>query len=633
VPFERLALDPRREASLSTDGLHLIIQQRCHATRKQHEWLIGTLCQLGQATPEQRVLARDSEDERLAEQLHRSEAHVPDGLPQHSDVERAAANGIHLVGRVHLVQPHRDMAPTGGELADDTGQCAEGRGRGKANVQDPRLARRHPRRRFDRLSDIGQRAPGGGEESRTGRCEGNARRTGEERRADTGLELANLLAKRGLGEGQARCGTGEAQVLSDCDEVAEVSKFNVHLLHTCQLWKRALPYIGLLPLLAQSWLVAMRIHLDHARCSVLPEAARRAIVDTLERTADGSAAGLEACVDAARDALAGLIGATPEEIALTQNASHAANVVINGIAWRQADNVIVTDLCYRSIAHALLRLRDERGVAVRVVPTEGWRVSPEAVFEHIDARTRLVIVEHAPVWCGVVQPVEAIGAALAGSGALFAVNATQSAGQLPLDVRDLHCAFLFGTSRKWLRGPRGLGFLYVRRDLIPTLRPAIVGYPAARWAGADAMTITDGIERFRVADQPYALFAGFAASVSIARERGIEAIAAANAELGGYMRCLLADTDGVELYDADTGTTGTVPFNIAGLTADDAVRTLAGAGIRVSVIYAEYARWSLERLGVDSLIRASAHWLNTTHDVDCLTDAAGRLANGVTLTT
>jgi cysteine desulfurase / selenocysteine lyase len=377
----------------------------------------------------------------------------------------------------------------------------------------------------------------------------------------------------------------------------------------------------------------MGIHLDHARCSALPDAALRAIVDTLERTADGSAAGLEACVDAARDALAGLIGATPEEIALTQSASHAANVVINGIAWRQTDNVIVTDLCYRSIAHALLRLRDERGVAVRVVPTEGWRVSPEAVLERVDARTRLVMVEHAPVWCGVVQPVEAIGAALAGSGALFAVNATQSAGQLPLDVRGLHCAFLFGTSRKWLRGPRGLGFLYVRRDLIPTLRPAIVGYPAARWARTDALTITDGIERFRVADQPYALFAGFAASVSIARERGIEAIAAANTELGGYMRRQLADTNGVELYDADTGTTGTVPFNIAGLMADDAVRALAGAGIRVSVIYAEYARWSLERLGVDSLIRASAHWLNTTQDVERLTEAAQCLADGVTLVT
>jgi cysteine desulfurase/selenocysteine lyase len=150
----------------------------------------------------------------------------------------------------------------------------------------------------------------------------------------------------------------------------------------------------------------------------------------------------------ARAALAGLIGASLDELAIIQSASYGINVIVNGMGWHKGDNVIIPDVAYRSIAQALLRLRDEREIELRVVATQDLLLDPAAVLAVVDNRTRLVVVDHLPVFCGVPQPIAEIGRLLADSPALFAVNATQSVGQLPVDVKEFRCDFLFGTSRK-----------------------------------------------------------------------------------------------------------------------------------------------------------------------------------------
>jgi cysteine desulfurase/selenocysteine lyase len=367
--------------------------------------------------------------------------------------------------------------------------------------------------------------------------------------------------------------------------------------------------------------------LDSARCSLLPADAVRAIVGVLEAEKMGDRIDLEGCVSSLRQELAGLIGAAHDEVAITQSASHSFNTIVNGLRWNEGDNVVVTDHCYRSTAHALLRLRDERGVALHVAATTDWRVQPDDIADLVDERTRLVIVEHVPLWCGVPQPVEEIGRRLRESAALFVVDAAQSAGQLPLDVIRLHCAFLLGTSRKWLRGPRGVGFLYVAREFINTLRPEVLGYPAASWTSTDSIALVDGIDRLRVADQAYASYAGLTASVAYARALGIDMIAAHNAALGKCCRDRLHGIDRVVLYDYASGATGTVPFNIRGVSAVEVAAALERAGIRVSVIYAENARFSFERLGVESLVRVSLHAFNDEDDIDRLVRAVCQLAH------
>lgn len=142
----------------------------------------------------------------------------------------------------------------------------------------------------------------------------------------------------------------------------------------------------------------------------------------------------EALLDARRS-LAALLDCDAAEMAITQSASYAANAIVNGLAWRPGDNVVWTDVDYRSTPLALFRLRDERGVAVRMVRAQGWQLDPQAVLAAVDQRTRLVIVPVLPTFCGVLQPVEEIGARLQGTTALDAVNATQAVGQIALSVR------------------------------------------------------------------------------------------------------------------------------------------------------------------------------------------------------
>jgi len=370
------------------------------------------------------------------------------------------------------------------------------------------------------------------------------------------------------------------------------------------------------------------LYVNHARISPAPPSVVTAIEDQLRRESirGWSRDEEQAVVVDVRSVLAELIGAEAEEIALVQSATWAFNLLVNGLRWRPDDNVVVTDLLYRSIAHVLLRLRDEQQVSLRVVASEGLRFDPDSVASCVDEHTRLVVVPILPLFCGVPQPVAALRALFRSSDTFLVLNATQAAGQLPIDVRALGCDFLFGTSRKWLRGPRGLGFLYIRRSLIPTLRPSFVGYPAASWLADDHVRFADNIDRFRVGDYPYALLCGLAAAVRLAIATGIEQIASRNAYLGSLCRDRLASVGGVTVHDAREGVTGTVPITIAGLDADAVVHQLADHGVLTCALYEEDARLAFRKLGVPSLVRISLHHVNTVEDVERLSQTIEQIA-------
>jgi cysteine desulfurase / selenocysteine lyase len=339
--------------------------------------------------------------------------------------------------------------------------------------------------------------------------------------------------------------------------------------------------INVVSLRAETGVSEALTYLNSARISPCPQPTLQAVEEALEIEYregwnDGQA---DAVMTKLRSALAQLINGTPEEISIIQSASYGINVIVNGLCWRQGDNVIIYDLVYRSVAQALMRLRDEKEIELRVVATEELLLDPAAVIAAVDERTRLVVVDHLPVFCGVPQPVAEIGKLLADTPALYAVNATQSVGQLPVDVKAFCCDFLFGTSRKWLRGPRGLGFLYVNQPLIGKLRPTNMGYPAGRWIDCEEYEIASGIDRLHLGDYPYALLAGLTESVRYARSIGIENIAERNRKLGGQCRQALSQVPGLQLYDSTQGLTGTVPFNLRGVGALGTVKGLLKEGI------------------------------------------------------
>lgn len=361
-----------------------------------------------------------------------------------------------------------------------------------------------------------------------------------------------------------------------------------------------------------------RCFLNSARVSLMPARTAAALHSAIAKEYHtGWAEGRQELVlESTREALASLVNASPAEIVMTQSASYGINLLVNGLAWRAGDSVVVTDLTYRSVAQSLFRVRDVHGVELRIVrSSEELRVDPSQVLASVDTTTRLVVVPMLPVFCGVPQAVAEIGALLAETPTLFVVNATQALGQMPIDVRALRCDFLFATSRKWLRGPRGLGFLFVERSRISQIRPTYLGYPAGVWTDLASYELAPGIDRLYLGDYPYALLSGLIEAIRYARELGLHQIEARNRLLGLICREALSELGHVELYDREGGMTGTVPFNVKGIDASEVVRRLAAQGIVTCTLEENNALLAFRRLRQRALVRASIHYFNNEEDV------------------
>lgn len=368
------------------------------------------------------------------------------------------------------------------------------------------------------------------------------------------------------------------------------------------------------------------VYLNHARQSPCPRSVLAAMHARQELESHAGWVEDDGFVLDARTAVADLIRASADEVAITQSATHAFNLIVNGLDWHAGDNVVVTDLAYRSMMVALLRVCHTRAIDLRVVSSHDLLLDPDDFRRVLDARTRLVLVPMIPTFCGVAQPVAAIGDVVrAVSDAHIVMNATQALGQVAIDVRALHCDFLFATSRKWLRGPRGAGVLFVRRELIPTLDCTNIGYRAATWTGPREYVVAASIDRLHAGDHSAVLFAGLHAAARHAAEVGIPEVHARDTELARYARESLGSIGGVTIHDRIHGRLGTIPITIDGQDADESVDRLQREGIVTCTIYEENNLYALRQLGVPKLVRVSLHYVNTLEDVERLTNGVQRV--------
>jgi cysteine desulfurase/selenocysteine lyase len=372
-----------------------------------------------------------------------------------------------------------------------------------------------------------------------------------------------------------------------------------------------------------------RVYVNNARMSPPPRPVLEAVHAIQERAWREGWMGLDqpGIMAGARAAVADLIGARGAEIAITQSASYSINLIANGLDWQPGENILITELAYRSVAMSLLRAAKERGLEVRVVPAPDLLLRPEEFQRYLDNRTRLVVATMQPMFCGVPQPVAEIGRVVREhSNALYCINATQAVGQCPIDVRTFDCDLLFGTARKWLRGPRGVGFLYVREPLIPQLRPTYMGYPASLWTGRQRYQVVESIDRLHLGDYPYPSLVELTAAVRYATTVGVEQICQRNQHLGRTARLALREVPGLELYDLTHGVMGTVPVNVRGVPAEDAVAKLEQRGIIACVAYEENALLGLRKIGQRDLVRISLHYYNTEAEIEGLATALGEIA-------
>lgn len=365
-----------------------------------------------------------------------------------------------------------------------------------------------------------------------------------------------------------------------------------------------------------------RIHLNHAGSSPSPTPVLRRVVEHLElEAAIGGYEAAEQQAGAMEDvyrSVATLLGAEPSEVALTQSASDAWERAFWALPLVEGDVVLTSRSEYVSNALSLLLARERRGIRVEVVPDDEWgQLDVAALAARLDdPAVRLVAVSHVPSQGGLVNPAPEIGALCRAAGVPFLLDACQSVGQLPTLVQDLGCDLLSATGRKYLRAPRGTGFLYVRDGFLEQMAPASIDAGSAIWTAPDRYELMPGARRFEGWERSWAGLLGLGAAVDYALDVGLEAIAGRVGPMADGFRAGLEVIPGVHVHDLGRRRCGIVTFTIDGHRPEDLRRSLAAAGVNVWTTPAFSAQFDLPSRGLDEVVRASLHYTTTGDELE-----------------
>ena len=378
---------------------------------------------------------------------------------------------------------------------------------------------------------------------------------------------------------------------------------------------------------------ARRIHFNNAGAALPPTHVLQTMHEYLELEAE--LGGYEAA-DARREDIADFYAATGEllgcgahNIAFAPSATDAFARALSSVPFGRGDVILTTRDDYISNQIAFFSLRKRFGIDVVHAPNvpEGG-VDVDAMAQLMrQRRPRLVAATHIPTNSGLVQPVAEIGRHCRELDLLYLVDACQSVGQYRVDVDQLGCDFLSATCRKFLRGPRGSGFLYVSdRALAAGHEPLFIDMRGAHWVGFESYAPVDTASRFEDWEFSYATVLGAAAAIRYALAIGIDAIAERTPALGGGLRDRLAEIDGVRILDRGRERCAIVTFTLSGWTAKAVQHELGVRAINSSVSLREYALFDFTDKAVDSCVRLSPHYYNTEQEVDRVVAVVGELA-------
>ncbi len=364
-------------------------------------------------------------------------------------------------------------------------------------------------------------------------------------------------------------------------------------------------------------------HLNNAGAALPPRQVTDAVIGylRLEERGGGYEAARARCdqLEHAYDALATLIGAGRDEIAIVENATRAWDMAFYAVDFRPGERILTTSSEYGSNVVAFMQMARRRGVSVEVVPDdEHGQVSVEALREMLDDRVRLVAINHVPTHNGLVNPAAEVGRLVRNTGALYLLDACQSVGQVQLDVATIGCDMLSVTGRKYLRAPRGTGFLYVARRVLDQLEPPLLDHHAASWSSLHGYTIRDGARRFETWERFYAGQLGLGVAADYAMTLGTPEIEARVSTLAGRLRDQLTGVPGVRVHDRGQQQCGIVTFTRAGHEPHEIVTAAGDRGINISYSPQESARFDMEPRGLSAVVRASVHYYNTEEELDRL---------------
>lgn len=365
------------------------------------------------------------------------------------------------------------------------------------------------------------------------------------------------------------------------------------------------------------------IHLNNAGAALPPNVVRDRIVNYLQKEALYGgyeiAAKYHTALQQVYQHVATFINSSPSEIALTENATVAWNMAFSAIPFEPGDIILTTEVEYGSNFINYLKVKKEKGILIKLIPNdEAGGVDVAALEQLITDKVRLISITHLPTNGGLVNPAKAIGEIANRHGILYLLDSCQSLGQMPMDVEEIGCSILTGTGRKFLRGPRGTGFLYVKQAVVDQLNPPFLDSQSASWQSADQYQVHAAAQRFENWENSKALRLGLSTAVQYAQDIGMDRIWQSIQQLATYFRQRLEALPEVEVFDLGKVQGGILSFRHQRIAPMDLKQILLSHKINTSVAVQQMTLIDMQKRNLDTLNRASVHYYNTEEEVDQL---------------
>jgi len=366
-------------------------------------------------------------------------------------------------------------------------------------------------------------------------------------------------------------------------------------------------------------------HFDNAGAALMPDPVHATVVSHLGR--ERQRGGYRAAEDADADlhglyaSVARLIGARADEIAIVENATRAWDMVFYSIPLSEGDRILTGRSEYCSNYIALMQQCRRTGARVDVIPDDdSGQISLDALEQTLDPSVKLIALTHVAMTGGLVNPAAAVGRLARAAGVPYLLDACQSVGQLPVDVGVIGCDMLAATSRKYLRGPRGVGFLYVRRELAQRLEPPFIDVQSIDWRTWEPpgpYVLRSDARRFETWESNVAARLGLRSAIDYALALGIDRTYPIVHELAATLRSRLAEIPGVRTHDRGIERCGIVSLTVDGKRPHDVVSALAARSINVTASLAMGTPLDLPARGLtDGIVRASLHYYNTRDEIE-----------------
>ena len=363
------------------------------------------------------------------------------------------------------------------------------------------------------------------------------------------------------------------------------------------------------------------LHFNNAGASLMPLPVTSALHEYL--VSEAGIGGYETAdlyshaLDKLYTSAAKLLNCQAEEIAFVENATRAWDMAFYAFNFKPGDKILTAVAEYGSNVIAYLQQAKRFGVEVVFIPDDEYgQVDTDALSKMIDRKVRLISISHIPTGGGLVNPAIEIGGIARQHGIPYLLDACQSAGQIPVDVQAIGCDLLSITGRKYLRGPRGTGLLYVRNSILDRLEPPFLDQHAAELISPTEYRVRQDARKFENWEQFFAGKYALGVAIDYALCWGLEAIQQRIYTLADNLRNQLSNNEDITITDQGKEKCGIVTFTSKTRDAYSIKKMFAEKKINVSISDGSGTLVSFQQRGLRQLVRASVHYFNTEEEIE-----------------